>query len=777
MPDETNLMGINYVRPPQLKFNKVKDTSDYTEYDVVTYKDAKLPAESDDNIDKEFTNSIDSLIYCNETLTIQLPKTKFMKKGKKSKFAYAFGMFPNPKNYEASYLDGCILGALGLKRQGTLADVICFITPDISMKDKLKLEVVFDKVIYVPYISPYKMTGSGDYIVEGDNGRKHVPVSDFKKGQILNEGKKVKLNNGELVTILWRAAQGDNLDTIMMDPDVFKNCANYNKEHPYSHVFFKIHIFNPELFNYEKVCFVDSDLVPMNYYDSLFMLDTPAGWVEYRKKKPFQKSFHWDRCDYLEHGKPIPKIFTDTGTKGSSDVNAGLMVISPNKEEYESMIKQLTSPTKEWLGPGKEHIGFYDMELDQGKSIAGRKFVGGSYCYPEQNYLTKRFSGKWTYIEYSFQSWSLDPCNSFGIHMAAFNPKPWFKQPANSEIKGKPGYNAYFDPDIFVSNIPKAVVPDNELLVLENISISYELFNDLIIWGIVNYSGLVAFFLEKTKIYGTKLSFGEDNFKPLSNKHEFKFIRDIKRKDSDYKKLSISQQYITNLLNDYNNFRKKVKNKYLSICHTKTIDRYGDFVFNNDIIKYPNHIDKSKYELNIDGKIELLKKGKIHVGKFKGSSVNDLTEEQAKQYIDTRDFFLNKKFRKLFLESKYSYLVKSNDHYGRGKKSKKKSRSKSRSKSKRKKNKSKRKSKNKGNIELLYFKMNGCSWCKEFEKKLWPKIQGIAKCRVINGPEEPDLTKKYGIKSYPSLVKIELSGPTIFQGKRTIENIKKFLGN
>ena len=26
-------------------------------------------------------------------------------------------------------------------------------------------------------------------------------------------------------------------------------------------VFFKIHIFNPKLFPYEKVCFVDSDLV------------------------------------------------------------------------------------------------------------------------------------------------------------------------------------------------------------------------------------------------------------------------------------------------------------------------------------------------------------------------------------------------------------------------------------------------------------------------------------------------------------------------------------
>ena len=34
-----NIMGMNYVRPPQLKFNKVKDTKDFTEYQVVTFKD------------------------------------------------------------------------------------------------------------------------------------------------------------------------------------------------------------------------------------------------------------------------------------------------------------------------------------------------------------------------------------------------------------------------------------------------------------------------------------------------------------------------------------------------------------------------------------------------------------------------------------------------------------------------------------------------------------------------------------------------------------------
>ena len=149
------------------------------------------------------------------------------------------------------------------------------------------------------------------------------------------------------------------LKTIMINKDIFKNCDGYTKNHPYVHVFFKLHIFNPELFPYEKVCFVDSDLVPLNYYDSLFTLNTPAGFVEYRKKPPYLESYQWDRCDYLEHGKLIPKEITDVDKPTGADVNAGLLLIKPNKKEYDEMIKELSSPIEEWMGPNKKHKGFY----------------------------------------------------------------------------------------------------------------------------------------------------------------------------------------------------------------------------------------------------------------------------------------------------------------------------------------------------------------------------------------------------------------------------------
>ena len=126
------------------------------------------------------------------------------------------------------------------------------------------------------------------------------------------------------------------------------------------------------------------------------------------------------------------------------------------------MIQELTKPIKQWMGPNHLHKGFYTFNFDKPD---GRQFIKNSYCYPEQNYLTKRFSGKWKYIEFAFQSWSRDPCNSFGIHMAAFNPKPWFKQPIGSSISNNKKYDPYSEnSDIKKIRIPIAIKEDTKSL-------------------------------------------------------------------------------------------------------------------------------------------------------------------------------------------------------------------------------------------------------------------------------------------------------------------------
>ena len=725
-----NIGGIDFVRPPTLELKKKNETKDYKEYEVTTFrtpKDRLSVDPSDDNY--LFTSVTDSMIFCNEIMKIKMPKKSFMKnKDGKHKFAYAFGMFPYPKTGKAAYLDGCILGALGLKRQKVNADVICFVTPDINFQDRMKLAVVFDEVIRVPYISPYDMPDDGD----------------------------------------------ENLKTIKMDPKIFDNCNKYTKMHPYTHVFFKLHIFNPELFPYEKVCFVDSDLVPMNYYDSLFMLNTPAGWVEYRKKFPYKESYAWDRCDFLKHGEPIPKIFTDVDTPGGADVNAGLMVISPNKKEYDSMIKEITGPLQSWMGPEKFHKGFYDFNFD---SPIGSKFVPNSYCYPEQNYLTKRYSGKWTFIEFAFQSWSLDPCNSFGIHMAAFNPKPWFKQPAGTEVKliekPKPYVKLFGDDDDDIQmpvDIPKAVAMFDESKNYENISISYELFNDVIIWGLVNYPDLHQFFMENAEIRVSKKSFDKDIFKPLSDKHQFLKFKDIKKGDSVYRRLSMSQKYICNLINNYDNFLPKIKDKYTSICKTKMFDRYGNYSVNFAMVTYPGVKDIYDKEETM-----LLKEKLMPFGKFKGKPINDMEKSYMKEFVKMKGFKQNKKIRNVFRKTKFSDLMKPEKEY-KNMITPTKISSKTKTKTKGSMRKGKKTTRKKKKT-LYYFYMDNCSYCKKFNKtwiRLVKEFKSKLTMKKINGPLHPKLLKKYKVNSFPTII-LENGNNKIYKGDRSYKDLKNFI--
>ena len=286
------------------------------------------------------------------------------------------------------------------------------------------------------------------------------------------------------------------------------------------------------------------------------MIDGPAGWVEYRKKFPYLESFQWDRCDYLQHGEKIPKEFTDIDKPPGSDVNAGLMVIEPNQKEYDDMISQLVKPTKEWLGKNHFHKGFYTFDFDNPQGI---QFVDSSYCYPEQNYLTKRYSGKWNYIEFAFQSWALDPCNSFGIHMAAFNPKPWFKQPAkgmlitDEDVIGPYVTKGRKKSDLAIASAARE--GDNK--IYENISFCYEIFNDLIVWGLLSYPELHTFFMLHTEIYGKKISFDKDMFENIDGDTKSVKIKDIERNSPIYEKLSLSQKNIVDLVNDYSNSKKE----------------------------------------------------------------------------------------------------------------------------------------------------------------------------------------------------------------------------
>jgi hypothetical protein len=83
-------------------------------------------------------------------------------------------------------------------------------------------------------------------------------------------------------------------------------------------------------------------------------------------------------------------------------------------------------------------------------------------------------------------------------------------------------------------------------------------------------------------------------------------------------------------------------------------------------------------------------------------------------------------------------------------------------------------------VGFIYYKMERCKYCKEFEKKLWKKIvefcnkKGI-QTHIVVRELNPELIPKR-IKTFPSLVKYDKNDKmTIFKGERTLNNLKRFL--
>ena len=126
----------------------------------------------------------------------------------------------------------------------------------------------------------------------------------------------------------------------------------------------------------------------------------------------------------------------------------------------------------------------------------------------------------------------------------------------------------------------------------ENITYSYEIFNEVIIWGMINFPELKNFFVNDTQIFGKKTSFDKDLFDKLSNKNKSLALKDITKDKSEYKKLSKYQKHISDLINDYEPTKKKLEKKNLQYCKNKT-KGLKDGEYDMTIIDI---IDKNKLE-------------------------------------------------------------------------------------------------------------------------------------------------------------------------------------
>lgn len=127
----------------------------------------------------------------------------------------------------------------------------------------------------------------------------------------------------------------------------------------------KLHIFNPEMFPYEKVLFLDLDTQVRADLTRLFGLPAPAAVNNWKD----------DGNEYL-----TPKVIEEgtlMGTESSSVINAGVLLTSPNKPLFDMLVEDTELP-------GRHHYRAWA---------------------PEQTYMGKIFEGLWYNLtnDYNFE--------------------------------------------------------------------------------------------------------------------------------------------------------------------------------------------------------------------------------------------------------------------------------------------------------------------------------------------------------------------------------------
>ncbi|XWV26918.1 glycosyltransferase [Tupanvirus soda lake] len=113
-----------------------------------------------------------------------------------------------------------------------------------------------------------------------------------------------------------------------------------------------------ELVQYDKIILLDLDMIISKNIDHLFKLRPPAACL---------KRF------YIPYGKVIPANMICDNNKLVGSINAGLMLLKPDLTEWNHIKKDISSNTQI-----------------------------NKFKYPEQDYLSLRYCGKWTSITFNY---------------------------------------------------------------------------------------------------------------------------------------------------------------------------------------------------------------------------------------------------------------------------------------------------------------------------------------------------------------------------------------
>ncbi|KTW27804.1 hypothetical protein T552_02243 [Pneumocystis carinii B80] len=139
-----------------------------------------------------------------------------------------------------------------------------------------------------------------------------------------------------------------------------------------------------ELFEYERVVFIDSDMIFMKNADELFDIHLDRGFIACayacvcnpRKKPHYPKEWIPSNCAYTIQQNLQSDSLTSS-TYGTEMMNSGLVVLNPNPEEFSKIF---------------EHVKNYD------------KYPLSMLSFAEQSLLSSLYKGKWTPLPYIYNA-------------------------------------------------------------------------------------------------------------------------------------------------------------------------------------------------------------------------------------------------------------------------------------------------------------------------------------------------------------------------------------
>jgi hypothetical protein len=175
----------------------------------------------------------------------------------------------------------------------------------------------------------------------------------------------------------------------------------------YRDVYTKLHIFDAAQLPYERVTFIDADLLPLRCFDHLFTVGAPAAVIE--SVHPTSQYAYVQHMHGVRHGEPVPPAILEVMSADdiAGGINAGLLVVQPDRARFLDMVERIRRPMADW---GPTHRALYEH--------------GIRYGFPEQHFLQIDLQQSWIALDPRFNSMRTDVPHSFGVHWT-IGRKPW----------------------------------------------------------------------------------------------------------------------------------------------------------------------------------------------------------------------------------------------------------------------------------------------------------------------------------------------------------------